>query len=106
MFTIEKTAFQFLNIVLIVVFGLMHRILVKHVPGKVQSGADACTTFYLVSLLLWRREMFAAMSRYDLTNKFVGIMYDYRLTGTPDFYHDPADVENPDGYKAIGEKEV
>jgi len=48
----------------------------------------AAHVLYLFTLLIWRREMFASLSRIDSSNKFTGIVSGYALYGAKGWYGD------------------
>jgi len=67
-------------------FGVIHGL-----TGK----ARTCDSVYILSLLLWRREMFATLSRWDNTNKFVGIRDGYLLHGMKSWYGSSLAADHP-----------
>lgn len=68
---------QLLNCVLVMIFGVMHAL---------SGHKRACSVLYIFTILIWRREMFAALSRLDSSNKFVGIAAGYALLGNKKWY--------------------
>merc|ERR1711998_296685 len=63
---------QMLNCFAIMSFGVWHLLSIKKKSIEV---------LYIFTLLIWRREFFAAMSRLDASNKFTGISSGYMLLG-------------------------
>lgn len=71
---------QFLNILILLTYGIM--VVLFHAAYSVKH--KGATTLYIFALLLWHREFFATLSRMDSTNKFVGVLGDYKLLGDGD----------------------